>query len=146
MLRTTEAGPVIGVANEPTEWHRHPPDVPAVVLVRTPPGSAGVQLTQATYDEYVEHDHVFRNYHHFAAGGEPPPGIQVLATNELEGRPRPERPQWLLQLLPNAAFRVERLGRTERGVGTISVRWSGRKLQVKSYGRALAQYASRAAG
>lgn len=139
----TPEGPTFSVAKEPTGWYRRPPDVAAIVLVRTPPGSEGVRLTQASYDEFVEHGYVRRNYHDFDAGGEPPPGISVIATNEVEGAGLPERPQWLLSLLPNASFRIERLGRMEHGIGTISVRWNGRELMVKPYGRDLAQYASR---
>jgi hypothetical protein len=127
-IQPTPSGPVVTITRRPrpTTWRRREPDVPALLHVKSPEGLR-TELTQATFDEYVEDDRVHRRYHEFALGGEPPPGISVLA--EL----CTATPQHMLMLLPNAAFRILHYNAENRQVVTLSVRWSGHDLDVKSF-------------
>jgi hypothetical protein len=134
LITQGESGSTVTVTKEPRDWRqrRRRLDTSAVVLVRTPPGSEGLALTQSSYDEYVENGRVHRRYHEFMEGGEMPPGITLLASNANEEVPMPTHPEFLLELLPKAAFRIVQLGES-RGPGTLSVRWSGQELVVKEF-------------
>lgn len=98
-------GPVLLPSREERKGGRRPKEH-VLLLVNTP---AGVRLTQATYDQEVVGDEVVHQYLEFAEDVAPP-GIHVWATSG---------DQWLLELIPNASFRIEFPNMV------LVVRWSG---------------------
>jgi hypothetical protein len=130
LIQQTDHGAVITVNKDTRKhWQRRVPDMPAVILVKSPPGQF-TELTQSVFEEYVENDRVQRRYHELMIGGEPPPGIDMLDQTP----PGSPEPQYLLQLIPNAAFRiVHRESAIGKELGMLSVRWSGHDLVVKPF-------------
>lgn len=94
----------------------------ALVLVETSPGVNGrITFMSTTYDESFDprSNRVRRKNHRVF----PPPGVTILKSGEtqLGGS------CYLLRMVPNSSFRMERSGELEGAPSVLTVAWKGRK-------------------
>ena len=99
---------------------RRQPD--ALVLVETSAGVNGhITFMSTTYDESFDprSNRVRRKNHRVF----PPPGVTILK----EGKTHLGGSCYLLRMVPNSSFRIERSGELEGAPSILTVAWKGRK-------------------
>ncbi len=92
----------------------------ALVLVETAPGPGGsISFKSTAFDEYIDKhsNRVRRSYHDLF----PTPGVQVIE----EGTSRQGGRCFLLRMMPNSSFRMERTGELDGEPSVLTVIWKG---------------------